>query len=97
MPSDEKQVPSKPFHNLPPPYLDSTYKTAQFECMQAAHIVYMILDHAAPNPLFRAPVGDNAQNILDIGTGDGTWAVEVADRFPGGKFAARILKGRNNE
>ena len=46
--------------------MNSTHKTAQFEGMQAAHIVYMILDHAAPNPFFGAPVRDNVQNILDI-------------------------------
>ena len=67
-------------------------KWAQFECMQAAHIVYMVLDQAAPSPLFRAPVGDNLQNILDIGTGHGPWAREVADRFPGGKSFKRSSK-----
>lgn len=75
--------------------MNSTHKTAQFKCMQAAHIVYMILDHAAPNPFFRAPVGGNVENILDIGTGDGTWAREVADRFPGGKSFARTPQRMN--
>lgn len=51
--------------------------------MQAAHIVYLILDSKQKNNLFRSPIPETAQNILDIGTGNGAWAVEVADRYPG--------------
>ncbi|KAI2604088.1 S-adenosyl-L-methionine-dependent methyltransferase [Hypoxylon fragiforme] len=29
-----------------------------------------------------APIGDNPQKIIDLGTGMGTWAIEVADMFP---------------
>ncbi|KAK6535588.1 hypothetical protein TWF694_002043 [Orbilia ellipsospora] len=32
--------------------------------------------------LFGAPIGRNPQKILDIGTGTGIWAIEVADMFP---------------
>ncbi|CRG91782.1 hypothetical protein PISL3812_08834 [Talaromyces islandicus] len=32
--------------------------------------------------LFFAPIGDNPQNILDIGTGTGIWAIDAGDRFP---------------
>ncbi|CAK7565559.1 MAG: hypothetical protein SEPTF4163_003476 [Sporothrix epigloea] len=32
--------------------------------------------------LFYAPVGDHPQQILDIGTGTGIWAIEVGDQFP---------------
>ncbi|KAJ9150145.1 S-adenosyl-L-methionine-dependent methyltransferase [Coniochaeta hoffmannii] len=32
--------------------------------------------------LFYAPVGDNPQKIIDLGTGTGIWAVDVADRYP---------------
>ena len=41
--------------------------------MQAAHIVYMILDSQAKNPLFRSPIPDDVQHILDVGTGSGVW------------------------
>ncbi|RPB03580.1 S-adenosyl-L-methionine-dependent methyltransferase [Choiromyces venosus 120613-1] len=29
-----------------------------------------------------APIGDNPQRILDVGTGTGIWAMDVADRYP---------------
>ncbi|KFY66075.1 hypothetical protein V496_02217 [Pseudogymnoascus sp. VKM F-4515 (FW-2607)] len=32
--------------------------------------------------LFLAPIGDNPQNVLDIGTGTGIWAMDFADQFP---------------
>ncbi|KAL5353101.1 hypothetical protein ACLOAV_001131 [Pseudogymnoascus australis] len=55
----------------------------QFETFEAGHLVYQILDCQEENILFRSPIPDNAQHIIDLGTGDGTWAVQVADRFPG--------------
>ena len=32
--------------------------------------------------LFYAPIGDHPQEILDIGTGTGIWAIECGDKFP---------------
>ncbi|OAF60584.1 hypothetical protein VC83_03466 [Pseudogymnoascus destructans] len=32
--------------------------------------------------LFLAPIGDNPQNVLDIGTGTGIWALDFADQYP---------------
>ncbi|KFY28414.1 hypothetical protein V493_02946 [Pseudogymnoascus sp. VKM F-4281 (FW-2241)] len=55
----------------------------QFETFEAGHLVYQILDCQEENTLFRSPIPENAQHIIDLGTGDGTWAVQVADRFPG--------------
>jgi len=59
----------------------------QFETMEAGHLLYQILDSQETNTLFRSPIPDTAQHIIDLGTGDGTWAIEVADRFPGSKRA----------
>lgn len=35
--------------------------------------------------LFYAPIGENPQSILDIGTGTGIWAIEVGDKYPGAR------------
>lgn len=32
--------------------------------------------------LYLAPISDDPQNILDIGTGTGIWAMDMADKFP---------------
>lgn len=32
--------------------------------------------------LFLAPIAEHPQNILDLGTGTGIWAIEVADKYP---------------
>ncbi|KAJ6121329.1 S-adenosyl-L-methionine-dependent methyltransferase [Penicillium capsulatum] len=54
----------------------------QFESLEAGHAVAVVLESDMPNPLFRSPVGDSPQHILDIGTGNGLWAIDVADMFP---------------
>lgn len=53
--------------------------------MQCSHLVCLVLDSPTENPLFQAPIGRHEEeelHILDIGTGKGTWAVEVADMLP---------------
>jgi SAM-dependent methyltransferase len=42
------------------------------------HVRNLVLNGA----LFRAPVGENIQRALDIGTGTGIWAIDFADTFP---------------
>ncbi|KAJ5832524.1 hypothetical protein N7474_000835 [Penicillium riverlandense] len=57
----------------------------QFETYEAGHLVDLVLDSDQDNPLFRAPIGHDREetlHILDIGTGMGTWAIDVADMLP---------------
>lgn len=42
----------------------------------------LILNSQLKNPLFRSPLSDKAQNIIDLGTGNGDWALDCADKFP---------------
>lgn len=54
----------------------------QFESMEAGHAAHTIIEAMQDNPFFRAPISESAQNVLDVGTGQGAWAIDVADRFP---------------
>jgi SAM-dependent methyltransferase len=42
------------------------------------HLYYLRLE----GKLFLAPVSDSPQNVLDVGTGTGIWAIEFAERYP---------------
>ena len=60
--------------------------------MDNADLLFLILDCQRKEPHFRAEIGQEAQNVLDIGTGDGTWAIKVAEKYPGCK--SRFLKAK---
>lgn len=63
----------------------SLTRVRQFESMAAGHLQFSILDSDRDNSLFYSPV-ENPKHILDIGTGDATWAIECADEFPDSSF-----------
>ncbi|KAJ5371970.1 hypothetical protein N7517_003976 [Penicillium concentricum] len=56
----------------------------QFEAFEIGHMVFLVLDNGRENPLHHAPLGKSPKHILDIGTGKGTWAIDMADRYSSG-------------
>ncbi len=63
----------------------------QFESMEAVHTMFKVLESWQENPLFRSPISEEAQHVLDLGTGDGSWAIDVADAFPNREYSHRYL------
>ncbi|KAK3182322.1 hypothetical protein K4F52_006324 [Lecanicillium sp. MT-2017a] len=47
----------------------------------------LYLDYILHGHYFIAPIGDSPQKIVDLGTGTGLWAFEVAEKFP----SARVI------
>ncbi|KAF5491980.1 Secondary metabolism regulator LAE1 [Colletotrichum siamense] len=41
--------------------------------------------------LFLAPISDNVQRIMDVGTGTGIWAIEMAEMFPSAEIIGNDL------
>ncbi|KAJ5888009.1 hypothetical protein N7495_008050 [Penicillium taxi] len=54
----------------------------QFEAYETGHLVALVLDYHQPNLLHHAPIGDSPKQILDVGTGKGSWAIDAADMYP---------------
>ncbi|KAG9495479.1 hypothetical protein J7337_013728 [Fusarium musae] len=50
--------------------------------LEALDLIHHWLTLMLDDKLFLAPIGDNPQKILDIGTGTGIWAINVADEYP---------------
>ncbi|CAG1980451.1 unnamed protein product [Fusarium graminearum] len=51
----------------------------QMECVDLSHHYLLLL---LDSKLFLAPIKDNVQNVLDVGTGSGIWAMDFGDQFP---------------
>ncbi|KAK1462092.1 UMTA [Colletotrichum melonis] len=51
----------------------------QNEGLELAHYTEMVF---FDDKLFLAPIGENPQKVLDVGTGTGIWAIDFADEFP---------------
>ncbi|KAJ5976425.1 hypothetical protein N7481_010132 [Penicillium waksmanii] len=47
-----------------------------------SHLMFLLLEYQEKCPLHRAPLPKSPKHILDIGTGKGTWAIDIADQYP---------------
>ncbi|KAI1379232.1 S-adenosyl-L-methionine-dependent methyltransferase [Hypoxylon crocopeplum] len=50
--------------------------------LQSVDITHHYLTMLIEDKLFLAPIADDVQKVLDIGTGSGIWAIDFADQFP---------------
>lgn len=53
----------------------------QFETYEVGHLAALLMNSDQENPLYCAPVL-NPKHVLDLGTGQGSWAFDTADKFP---------------
>ncbi|PSR82850.1 S-adenosyl-L-methionine-dependent methyltransferase [Coniella lustricola] len=51
--------------------------------LAAMDINHHFLNLCTQNKLHFAPIDEDVQNVLDIGTGTGIWAIDFADTYPG--------------
>ncbi|KAK5653053.1 hypothetical protein OQA88_9339 [Cercophora sp. LCS_1] len=49
---------------------------------EALDIIHHVLTLLLDGELCKAPIGDNVQKVLDVGTGTGLWAIDFADKYP---------------
>lgn len=52
------------------------------------HLQHHMISILFGGRLHWAPINPNPQNILDIGTGTGSWAVDIADMYPSAHVCA---------
>jgi len=51
----------------------------ELDRIDLSHAKYLLL---LEGKLFLAPISDHVQNVLDLGTGTGIWAIDMADKYP---------------
>ncbi|WEW57241.1 hypothetical protein PRK78_002706 [Emydomyces testavorans] len=56
-------------------------------------IIHHMTDLIQDGKLYLAPIGDNPQRILDLGTGTGIWAIDMGDMFPSAEVPPILEKG----
>ena len=81
MPNDDKEQVFNPLQNR---YLIWFPQ----ERLDLVHHIWMLI---LRGQLFRAPITEKVQRVLDVGTGTGIWAMDFADQFPGAAVIANDL------
>ncbi|KEZ44914.1 hypothetical protein SAPIO_CDS2265 [Scedosporium apiospermum] len=75
-----RKIHGRTFHNF---NTDTEYwgpnDERQNEHLDINHQMLLV---AMDNKLYHAPIGDDPQRVIDIGTGTGIWAIDFADQFP---------------
>ncbi|KAJ5915186.1 hypothetical protein N7454_011298 [Penicillium verhagenii] len=56
--------------------------------MDLTHHIWLML---LGGELYNAPISSSPQNILDLGTGTGIWAMDIAEKFPGARVTGTDL------
>lgn len=64
----------------------------QFESVANNHLALLLHDQNEENLYFRSPIDLEEAQILDVGTGNGAWAMDVGDRYPGGEDSSSCSK-----
>ncbi|KAF2139284.1 uncharacterized protein K452DRAFT_289833 [Aplosporella prunicola CBS 121167] len=60
----------------------------QNDQLDLSHQTFLIL---LDGKLFRAPISDHPQRVLDVGTGTGIWAIDFADQYPSAEVVGTDL------
>lgn len=58
----------------------------QYESVANNHLAVLLYDQMEENQFFRSPINLEGSQILDIGCGEGQWALDVADTYTGSEY-----------